>query len=89
MIFTQDAFNRIIHSWHVGRSTFSPPGGRSSDPNIFARGSPVSNFRGHAIIRNVDCDIQFPGGENFIKLSTQNTGPYAYIINAACVIEAV
>ena len=89
MFFTQDAYDRIFHSWHVGPSTATPPGGPSTDPNIFARESPVSRFIGHAIIRVVDCDLQFAGGENYIKISTENTGPYAYEINAACVIEAM
>lgn len=89
MIFTEDANNWIVHEWYVSANRSVSTTGRPSGVNIFGRESPVSSFIGKAIIRKVQCSIEVREGRQYIKLYTNNTGPYLYQINGTITIEEI
>ena len=89
MIFTEEAMNQVIHRWHVLRNPFVSTTAGPVGDNLFSRESPTASFIGTAIIRVVECNVEFPEGMRVVALYTNNTSPYAYDFNCAVVIEAM
>lgn len=87
MIFTDEANNLVIHSWHVRRSAFISTTAGPLGDNLFSREAPTATFTGRAIIRVAECNIEYPEGMRVITLYTNNTSPYAYDFNCAVTIE--
>lgn len=87
MIFPDAANSLVRHYWHVSPTPVSSTTQELLIENIFGRESPNPFFIGKAVIKTVNCSVEYPAGNLYLILHTYNGLPIAYIINCSIVIQ--